>query len=150
MSCNICFITLMLAVAQTLVITHHHYHNAFVFLLLESLYFPIFFFLGRIISAQNPPWFIFPTGLNSFALLCVCAKSHLTLCDPMDCSPPGFLSHGNQIGVLEWVAMPGDLPGVDLPGDLLVSLMSPTLAGGFFTTSATQEAPWLALAFTVS
>ena len=46
--------------------------------------------------------------------------------------------------------MPGNLPGVDLPGDILVSLMYPTLAGGFFTTRATQEAPCLALVLTVS
>ena len=32
---------------------------------------------------------------------------------------------------------PGDLPD---PGIKLVSLMSPALAGGFFTTSATWEA----------
>ena len=35
---------------------------------------------------------------------CVCAKllqSHPTLCDPMDCSPPGSSVHG----ILEWVAI---------------------------------------------
>ena len=40
---------------------------------------------------------------------CLCAKllqSHLTLCDPMDCSPPGFYVHGIlQARILEWVAM---------------------------------------------
>ena len=37
------------------------------------------------------------------------ARSCLTLCDPMDCSPPGSSAHG----ILEWVAIlpsPGDLP----------------------------------------
>ena len=30
-----------------------------------------------------------------------------TLCDPMDCSPPGFSVHGiRQAGILEWVAIP--------------------------------------------
>ena len=41
------------------------------------------------------------------------AKSCLTLCDPMDCSPPGSFVHGIlQAGILEWVAIPspGDLP----------------------------------------
>ena len=36
-----------------------------------------------------------------------------TPCDPMNCSPPGFLVHGIlQARTLEWVAMPssGDLP----------------------------------------
>ena len=34
---------------------------------------------------------------------------------------------------------PGDLPN---PGIKATSLMSPALAGGFFTTSATWETPW--------
>ena len=30
----------------------------------------------------------------------------LTLCDPMDCSPPGFSVHGIfQAGILGWVAI---------------------------------------------
>ena len=67
----------------------------------------------------------------------------LTLCDPMDCSPPGSSVHGIlQARVLEGVAMPssGDLPD---PGIKPASLMSPALAGGFFTTSATWEAPYI-------
>ena len=40
-------------------------------------------------------------------VLCLIAQSCLTLCDPMDCSPPGFLSMGIlQARILEWVAMP--------------------------------------------
>ena len=41
--------------------------------------------------------------------VCVCfmAQSCLTLCDPMDCSPPGFSVHGIlQARILEGVAMP--------------------------------------------
>ena len=41
--------------------------------------------------------------------MCVCvlvAQSRLTLCDPMDCSPPGSSVHGVfQVRVLEWVAL---------------------------------------------
>ena len=34
-------------------------------------------------------------------------QSHLTLCDPMDCSLPGSSVHGVlQARVLEWVAIP--------------------------------------------
>ena len=34
------------------------------------------------------------------------AKSCLTLCDHMDCSPPGSSVHGIlQAGILEWVAI---------------------------------------------
>ena len=39
------------------------------------------------------------------------AQSRLTLCDPMDCSPPGSSVHEIlQARVLEWVAAPEDLP----------------------------------------
>ena len=35
------------------------------------------------------------------------AQSSLTLCDPMDCSPPGSYVHGIlQAEILEWVAIP--------------------------------------------
>ena len=63
-----------------------------------------------------------------------------TLCNPIDCSPSGSSVHGiSQLRILEWVAMPfskGDLsdPGIDPH-----SLMSPALAGRFFTTSTTWE-----------
>ena len=68
-------------------------------------------------------------------------QSCLTLCDPMDCSPPGSSVHGIFQGrILEWVPMPSSRdppnPGIEPP-----SLMSPALAGGFFTTGATWEAP---------
>jgi len=34
------------------------------------------------------------------------AQSHPTLCNPMDCSPPGFSVHGIlQARILEWVAI---------------------------------------------
>ena len=35
------------------------------------------------------------------------AKLCLTLCDPMDCSPPGSSVHGiSQARILEWVVVP--------------------------------------------
>ena len=35
------------------------------------------------------------------------AQSCLTLCDPMDCSPPGSSVHGAlQARILEWIAIP--------------------------------------------
>ena len=70
----------------------------------------------------------------------MCAKSLqpcLTLCDPMDYSPPGSSVHGIlQARILEWVPFPspGDLP---YPAIEHRSLMSPTFAGGFFTISTT-------------
>ena len=62
------------------------------------------------------------------------------LCDPMDHSPPGSCVHGisrqEYWGGLPFPS-PGDLPD---PGIEPTSLVSPALAGGFFTASATWEA----------
>ena len=70
-----------------------------------------------------------------FGKKCMHAKSLqscLTLCDPMGGSLPGFSAHGIlQARILEWFVMPSS-----------VSLMSPALADGFFTSSATWEALW--------
>ena len=58
----------------------------------------------------------------------------------MDCSPPGSSVHGIlQARILELVACPppGDLPD---PRIEPACLMSPALAGGFFTTVAALEA----------
>ena len=71
----------------------------------------------------------------------LCAQSCLTLCDPMDYSPPGSSVDGIfQAKILEWLTLPspGDLPD---PGVELESLWSPALTGRFFTTRATWEAP---------
>ena len=43
-----------------------------------------------------------------YFLLCkvLVTQLFLTLCDPMDCSPPGFSVHGIfQARILEWVAI---------------------------------------------
>ena len=57
-------------------------------------------------------------------------------CDPMDCHPPGSSVHGiSQARVQEWIAFPS--PG-DLP-DTGIGPVSPTLAGGFFTTESPGE-----------
>ena len=56
----------------------------------------------------------------------------------MDPSPLGFSDHGlSQARIPEWMAIssPGDLSD---PGIEPVSLVSPSLAGGFFTTSVTD------------
>ena len=67
---------------------------------------------------------------------CMRAKSlHLclTLCDSLDCSPPGSPVHGIlQARILEWVPMPSSR------GSSQVS----RIAGGFFTTSITWEILW--------
>ena len=73
---------------------------------------------------------------------CVCAKllqSCPTLCDPVDYSQfplsMGLSRQEYWSGLL--CPPPGDLPK---PGIELASLVSPALAGEFFTTSTTWEA----------
>ena len=47
------------------------------------------------------------TLISQGALVCLEAQSCLTLCDPMDCSPPGSSVRGIlQARILEWVAVP--------------------------------------------
>ena len=66
----------------------------------------------------------------------------LTLCDPMDYNLPGSSVHG-ILHQEYWNGLPfpspGDLPN---PGIEPESLLSPALAGGFLTTSATWHAKY--------
>ena len=83
-------------------------------------------------------------NVNRATLPCECAKlpqSYLTLCNLMDYSPPGSLSMGFSRQKY-WSGLPCPPPG-DLPDPRTgpVSLMSPALAGRFFTTSATYGPP---------
>ena len=88
-----------------------------------------------IIELRSTPWF-YQMCLLKQVLLCVSSVAHsfLALCDPMDCSLPGFPVHG--ISRQEyWSGLPfppsGDLPN---PGMKHTSLAFPALADGFFTT----------------
>ena len=66
------------------------------------------------------------------------AQSCPTLCDPMDCSPPGSSVHGIlQARILEWVAFPFSR-GSSWPKD---GTQVFHIAGGFFTSWSTREAP---------
>ena len=73
---------------------------------------------GRALRAQGCPSELVceqapPRGFQALAshlrsaVLCLVARSRPTLCDAMDCSPPGSSVHGDSPGKkLEWVAMP--------------------------------------------
>ena len=64
----------------------------------------------------------------------VCAQSCLTLCDPMDSSPPGSSVQGIfQARILERVTISYSR-GSSRPEIEPYSLESSALAGGFFTT----------------
>ena len=68
--------------------------------------------------------------------------SHIQLCDPMDCNPPGSSSCGIfQARILEWVAISfsrGNLP------DTGIEPRSPALQADF-TVRTTREAPHINL-----
>ena len=73
--------------------------------------------------------------------VCVCARSQPTLCDPMDCNLPGSSIHG-IFRQEYWSGLPCPPHGSegspwDLPDPRIepASLVSPVLAGVFFTTA---------------
>jgi len=68
------------------------------------------------------------------SVLCLVSQSYLTLCNPMDCSPPGSSSMGIlQARMLERVAMPSSR-GSSQPRDWI---QVSCIAGRFFTIWAT-------------
>ena len=82
-------------------------------------------------------WLIYTDNIQ--VTTCLVAKSYPTLCNSMDCSPPGSSVHGiSQARILEWVAIPfsEDLPD---PG---VDSVSPALAGRFFTPEPPGKPEW--------
>ena len=76
--------------------------------------------------------------MYSFCVHTKSLHSCLTLCDLMDCSPPGFSVHRILLAcILEWCPPPGDLSDLDIETASLS--LFPALAGRLFTTSATWE-----------
>ena len=66
-----------------------------------------------------------------YACMCSVAQSCLTLCDYMECSPPGFSAHGIILArKLEWVAI-FSFRGSSQSG---IKPAFPALADGFFVT----------------
>ena len=67
-------------------------------------------------------------------------QSCLTPCDPMNCSPPGSSVHGDSPGKNTGVGHHALLWEIFPTHGLNPCLMSPALAGGFFTSITTREA----------
>jgi len=74
----------------------------------------------------------------------VCAQLCPTLCDTMDCSPPGSSVHSIlQARILEWVAIPFSRVAIPFPRDLSdpgIKPGYPTLQADSFIIRATREA----------
>ena len=76
-------------------------------------------------------------NLETSAFVLLVTQSCPTLCNPMDCSPPGFSVHGIlQARILEWLAMPSSRGSSRTREWTRVSC----IAGRFFTIWATKEA----------
>ena len=108
---------------------------------MDTLRLPIFsssFFLIYAFRAINP--------LNKAVCVSVYAQFCLTLYGPTHCSlAPLSTEFSRQEYQNGWpLPTPGDLPN---PGIEPASLVSPALAGGFFTTSTTWEAQMIAYKF---
>ena len=70
--------------------------------------------------------------------VCVLNQSCPTLCNPMDCSPPGSSVHGDSQGKNTRVGCPTSSRQSSEPRD---QTQVSRIAGGFFTSWATREAP---------
>ena len=84
--------------------------------------FLCFFFAAIQLVDTNYFALIRKSSLSFSIHVCVCAQLCLTLCDPMDCSPPGSSVHGDS---------PGQNPGVGchalLQGIFLTQGLNPGL-----------------------
>ena len=108
------------------------------------------FYAGKGVEIRFSPLYLLegmkacPHGAISPLITHVHAKSLQscpTLCDPMDCSPPGSSVRGIlQARILEQVAVPSSGGIFPTQGSNLLFLMSQALAGRFFTTRATWDA----------
>ena len=96
--------------------------------------------IGKLSAPVQMLWVMTLTD-TSVSSICVClvTQSCPTLCDPLDCSPPGSSVHG----IFQqkcWSGLPfpalGDLTD---PGVEPASIVSPTLGGRFLTTYGTLE-----------
>ena len=88
----------------------------------------------------KPNWIPLLNGVlvNHLTVCVLVTRSCTTLCVSMDSSPPGSSVHGIlQARILGGLPCPP--PGNSNPGIEPTSLMSPALAGRFFTTSTTWE-----------
>ena len=83
--------------------------------------------------------------------LCSVAQLCLTLCDPMDCSPPGSSVHGiSQARIIEWVAISfsrGFSPGIEPQSLVLIGIFFTAESPGNFLVSFGRFIPWYFILF---
>ena len=80
-------------------------------------------------------------------LLCMLSQSRQTLCDPLDCSPPGSSIHGIfQARIMEWGAISSPRRS-SWPKDQTCFSCWPCIAGGFFTPLSHWGTPLLSVKY---
>ena len=90
-----------------------------------------------LVNERCPAQRLVTVGLQQMVVVCACAQSYCTLCDPTDQSLPGSSVHGIlQARILEWVAMPSSRGSSQLRDQTCVSCF----AGGFFTAEPPGKA----------
>ena len=95
------------------------------------------------VDSNNKNWGLNFVCLNFFFLVifcccCLVAKSCPTVCNPMDCSPPGSSIHGiSQTRILEWIVISFSRGSFQSRDWTQVSC----IAGRFFTSWATEWSP---------
>ena len=86
-----------------------------------------------------------PLWLSSTTVCVAVSRSYLTLCDPMDSSPPGTTVHGAlQARILEWIAISFS-KGFSQPRDRILISSSSSLIGRFFNVWAIKKGSQLLL-----
>ena len=96
--------------------------------------------VNRHTPIQNKKLFLLKKKKTSWcmaAVLCIGTQSCLTLCDPMDCSPPDSTVHGDSPGQNTGVGWHASSRGSSHPRD---QAQVSYIAGRFFTSWATREA----------
>ena len=91
-----------------------------------NLFYSLYIFFSPIPSTHSIStfcFFFFAISRLKVKVKILVIQSYLTLCNPMDYSPPGSCAHGiSQAIIPEWVSMPytpGDLPNPGLKSGLL-------------------------------
>ena len=105
---------------------------------MTNTFFQHFFLVERKLKSGKAEGFtpdhLSPTSFDSKLSVCVCAQS--CLCNPIDCSPPGFSVFGVfPARILEWVAIFSSRGSFRLRDWTHVSCIY-CIAGGFFTAES--------------
>ena len=115
----------------------YHSEKSVKFFYLEFSHYLFPFFFLSLSLLFLPPLLLNPPESEKKVLG---TQLSLTLCNPMDCSPPGSFVHEiSQARILEWVAIPFSRGSSQPRYRIRVSRVT----GRFFTIWATREGPLL-------